>query len=328
MQKTTLRAFDFDGTITTRDTFLLFLRFAAGKRRFYSGMVRLLPLIAKWKLRLLSTQRAKEAVFAHFCAGMSLSDFNALCADFAKSHAALLRPLAVRTIEDSIANVETVLIVSASIENYIAPFFADFGGQIAIEATRAEVGENGRLTGRFIGENCKGAEKVRRILARFPERESYRLIAYGDSAGDREMLRFADVAHYKPFRTKPAPHKGSLCEKIRFLFVGAVAVAVQYASYRLLLRTANTTVAYTLAYLISLAVNFLLSTCFTFHIRPTPRRVLGFCLSHAVNYTLQIALLHLFLAMRIPAKIAPIPVYAVCVPVNFLLVSFFLTKRQ
>lgn len=326
--KQTIHALDFDGTITTRDTFLLFLRFVAGKRRFYSGMVRLLPIIAKWKLRLLSTQRAKEAVFAHFCAGMSLSDFNALCADFAKSHAALLRPLAVRAIQNAIANGETVLIVSASIENYIAPFFADYADNIIIEATRAEVGENGRLTGRFISENCKGAEKVRRILARFPERESYRLIAYGDSSGDRQMLRFADEAHYKPFCTKAAPREGSLGEKIRFLFVGAVAVAVQYASYRLLLRTANTTVAYTLAYLISLAVNFLLSTCFTFRVRPTLQRAIGFCLSHVINYTLQIALLHLFLAMRIPAKIAPIPVYAVCVPVNFLLVSFFLTKRR
>ena len=52
----------------------------------------------------------------------------------------------------------------------------------------------------FATPNCKGAEKVRRILGLFPDRESYRLTAFGDSRGDREMLAMADEAHYKPFR--------------------------------------------------------------------------------------------------------------------------------
>ena len=66
-------------------------------------------------------------------------------------------------------------------------------------ATEPEI-RNGRLTGRFATPNCKGAEKVRRILGLFPDRESYRLTAFGDSRGDREMLAMADEAHYKPFR--------------------------------------------------------------------------------------------------------------------------------
>ena len=66
-------------------------------------------------------------------------------------------------------------------------------------ATQAALAHD-RLTGRSLSPNCYGSEKVRRLLQRFPDRQQYRLTAYGDSRGDREMLAFADEAHYKPFR--------------------------------------------------------------------------------------------------------------------------------
>ena len=65
--------------------------------------------------------------------------------------------------------------------------------------TQVEVSD-GRLTGRFLSRNCYGQEKVNRILACYPDRESYHLIAYGDSRGDEQLLAFADEAHFKPFR--------------------------------------------------------------------------------------------------------------------------------
>ena len=136
------------------------------------------------------------------------------------------------------------------------------------------------------------------------------------------MLCFADEAHYKPFRVD------RIGEKLRFLAVGGIAVSVQYATYWFLLRFFGECVAYSFAYIISFAANFTLSTLFTFRVKPTIRRAFGFCASHAVNYALQISLLRLFLAALIPAKIAPLPVYAVCVPINFLLVRFFLKKKS
>jgi phosphoserine phosphatase len=60
--------------------------------------------------------------------------------------------------------------------------------------------KDGRLTGRFLTKNCYGQEKVNRIKELYPHREEYHLTAYGDSNGDRELLAFADEAHYKPFR--------------------------------------------------------------------------------------------------------------------------------
>ena len=319
--KPLVHAFDFDGTITTRDTFLAFIRHAVGIFRFCSGMSVCAPVIAKMFLHLMQTQEAKEAVFTHFFKGMPIEKFNALCRDFAEKNQHLIRPDALTCIKTALQRGESVLIVSASLENYIASFFE--GTPVQIEATEVALDSENRLTGRFSGANCKGEEKVRRILARFPERTAYTLIAYGDSSGDREMLTFADESHFKPFR-----RGGGIAEKIRYLLTGGIAVAVQYLAYRALLTHCSVTVSYTLAFAISLAVNFVLSSFFTFRVRPSAKKAAGFCLSHAINYALQVALLHLCIKIGIHKNLAPVPVYAVCIPINFVLVKFFLTRTQ
>jgi phosphoserine phosphatase len=70
---------------------------------------------------------------------------------------------------------------------------------VIISGTKIEV-KNAVVTGQFIGNNCYGPEKVRRIQELFPDRKQYKLIAFGDSKGDRELLAYADESHYKPFR--------------------------------------------------------------------------------------------------------------------------------
>ena len=96
----------------------------------------------------------------------------------------------VRMLEEAQAEGAKVLIVSASIDNWVQPFFPSF----TILGTQIEV-IDGLLTGRFLTPNCYGKEKVERILALLPNRSEYHLTAYGDSRGDREMLAFADEAH-------------------------------------------------------------------------------------------------------------------------------------
>ena len=235
-----------------------------------------------------------------------------------------MQPSALSAIETAISKKEYIFIVSASIENYIIAFFEEIS--ILVEATKIETDEKGFLTGKFLGKNCKGKEKVYRIIKHFPKREDYRLIAYGDSTGDAEMLAFADEVHYKPFRKKETAWKESLKEKIRFLFVGMLAVIIQYVSYCILIQFMNANSAFTIAFLVSLTVNFILSTIFTFHVNPSIRHAIGFCLSHAVNYTLQIILFELCIKIGIQKPLAPLPVYGICVPINFTLVRFFLTR--
>ena len=190
MPKAKLFAFDFDGTLTTRDTLLEFIRFACGTMRFLLGFLLYSPLLVLMRLRLYSNGKAKQKVFAHFFKGMSISEFDALCQDFASTHRHLLRPEVVSQLEQALSEGAEVLIVSASIDNWVQPFFP----KVKVVGTQIEV-VDGRLTGRFLTPNCYGKEKVERILALLPNRSEYHLTAFGDSRGDREMLAFADEAH-------------------------------------------------------------------------------------------------------------------------------------
>ncbi len=183
-------AYDFDGTLTTRDTLLEFIRYACGTVRFLLGFLLYSPLLVLMKLRLYSNGKAKQKVFAHFFKGMTIDAFDAHCQDFARTHRHLLRPDVARQLEQALSEGSEVLIVSASIDNWVQPFFP----KVKVLGTQIEV-IDGRLTGRFLTPNCYGQEKVRRILALHPDRSSYYLTAYGDSRGDREMLAFADESH-------------------------------------------------------------------------------------------------------------------------------------
>ena len=134
--------------------------------------------------------RAKERIFSWFFKGMKQDTFDGLCRRFASDSRHLLRPDTTAVLEQAKARGAEILIVSASIDNWVQPFFPS----VTVLGTQIEVA-NGLLTGRFLTPNCYGQEKVRRILALHPDRSSYHLTAYGDSRGDRELLAFADEAH-------------------------------------------------------------------------------------------------------------------------------------
>ena len=190
-------AFDFDGTLTTRDTLIAFIRYACGTPRFLLGFLLHAPLLVLMKLRLYSNGKAKQRLFTWFFRGMPLETFDALCQSFARSHRHLLRPETVSLLQQALSEGAEVLIVSASIDNWVQPFFSSLHLQpstLHLLCTQIEV-IDGRLTGRFLTPNCYGQEKVRRILALYPDRSAYHLTAYGDSRGDRELLAFADEAH-------------------------------------------------------------------------------------------------------------------------------------
>lgn len=115
-------------------------------------------------------------------------------------------------------------------------------------------------------------------------------------------------------------------EIVRFGVVGVTATALQYAVYVGLLPWLTPRVANTVGYVLSFVFNYIASTRYTFRVKSSTRRGLGFALSHLVNYLLQTAMLSLFLWLDVPKAVAMLPVFAVCVPVNFLLVRFFLKK--
>ncbi len=192
----TIIATDFDGTLTSADTLLRFIRFACGDVRFLCGFTLYLPMIVLMKLRVCPNWKLKQKVFSHFFRGMSEEDFNAKCRAYAAKDRHILRRGGIEMMEKARTDGDEVVIVSASIENWVQPFFPD----VRVIGTRIEV-RDGRLTGRFSTNNCYGAEKTKRLLEVFPDRKGYRLVAYGDSGGDKELLALADESHFKPWRT-------------------------------------------------------------------------------------------------------------------------------
>ncbi len=110
-------AFDFDGTLTTKDTLLEFIRFAKGRSSFWQGFLRYAHLLVLMKLGLYPNWKAKQQVFAHFFKGMTVGDFNAVCQDFAASSRHLLRTKGIDAISKALSEGSDVLIISASIDN-------------------------------------------------------------------------------------------------------------------------------------------------------------------------------------------------------------------
>lgn len=116
-------------------------------------------------------------------------------------------------------------------------------------------------------------------------------------------------------------------EFIRFVMVGVLATALHYGIYFLLQRFINVNIAYTLGYALSFIANFYLTAYFTFGKKPSWSKAFGFGGVHLFNYLLHIGLLNTFLWLGLSKTLAPIPVFAIAIPVNFLLVRFVFKRK-
>ena len=182
--------FDFDGTLTTCDTFGKFICFALGRWRYYSGLLACFPLLVGYVLKIVPNYRAKEQLFGHFFRNTRYEVFVQLGKDFANNIEPLMRIDTLSRLKRHIADGAKIYVVSASIEEWVRPIVERYGN-VTVLATQVEV-NNGVLTGHFLSKNCYGKEKIHRLLEIEPKREEYHLTAYGDSRGDKEMILQAD----------------------------------------------------------------------------------------------------------------------------------------
>ncbi|WP_428329464.1 HAD-IB family hydrolase [Mucilaginibacter sp.] len=191
--------FDFDGTITTKDTLLEVIKAQKGKAAFYTGFIINAPVLIGFKLKLISNQVAKERMLKYFFGGDSISSFQQGCDAFIDRQLPLIiRPQALAEIEMLKAAGFKIVIVSASPQNWIKRWSDSMG--LGLIATQLEVAGD-RLTGFIKGKNCNAEEKVIRIKAEFDLSAYKEIYCYGDSNGDKAMLALATKAFYKPFRT-------------------------------------------------------------------------------------------------------------------------------
>ena len=192
--KITIVAFDFDGTITRKNSLYEFLKHTHGFFQIAIHLLLVFPYLILYKTGVISNGKAKQKLFSEFYKNWSIEKFNHFCTSFQPVVDAFIRPDVFRTLKKHLADNHKVIIVSASIENWIIPW-AEKEHVETVIATQIEVDQQGKLTGQFLSKNCYGKEKVRRLLQMFPERDTYTLIVYGDSKGDLEMMNMADENH-------------------------------------------------------------------------------------------------------------------------------------
>jgi phosphatidylglycerophosphatase C len=194
-------AFDFDGTLTVRDSFTAFLRWRAGPIRYAFGMIRLLPAGLAYQFHH-DRGRMKAAAARVFLGKMPRAEMESLARKYAEGHArSLFRPDAIKAWRRWQAQGARLIICTASPETLVAPFARGLGADILI-GSRLAFDEDERFTGKLDGKNCRGPEKVRRLRAVLGL-EAVLEAAYGDTSGDKEMLSIAEERGYRIFRGRP-----------------------------------------------------------------------------------------------------------------------------
>lgn len=194
----TVAVFDFDGTITRRDSTAAFCLATVPARRLVPSLLRLSPLLAGYGLGLALRDKTKESLLTAFFAGVEDDELRDRASTWAaRELPRLVRPAARERIRWHQRQGHRVVLNSAALTILLEPW-ARAEGIDDVLATRLEVCD-GRLTGRLDGPNCYGPEKVERLRALLGDLADVELYAYGDSRGDRELLAAAHHPAYRPF---------------------------------------------------------------------------------------------------------------------------------
>lgn len=192
--------FDFDGTITTDDSLLKFIRFVVGDVKFLIGLVAISPLLVLYKMKFIPNYKAKQIMLSWYFKGLNQEEFFKVASEYSLSHIdKIVRPQAMQKIQWHKDEGHKVVVVSASLECWLRPW-CDKNG-LDLIGTQLEIEDN-LVTGKLLSKNCYGKEKANRIRERYDLNSFDFIYAYGDSRGDKEMLELAQEKYYKPFRNE------------------------------------------------------------------------------------------------------------------------------
>lgn len=191
MKNKKIAFFDFDGTLTSADTFGLFARFSVGRLRYFSAVIKSVPDLFRWKTGRITNSDAKQRLFSRLYKGRSKEWFEEKGALFAQVIDRYLNPKGMQLLATHRREGYDLCIVSASLSPWILPWARENNIQ-AVIATEPEYDSRTRLTGRFSTPNCHGTEKIKRVEEAFPHLESdfSEKVAYGDSKSDLHLIRF------------------------------------------------------------------------------------------------------------------------------------------
>lgn len=183
--------FDFDGTLTRRDTFLTFPLMALGRWTTYGALISQLPVVWRWRRGSLSNSEAKELLTRRLYGGMNKALLTRVAEHFEPEY----REDILAALRSHQRAGDEVCIVSASLDIWLRPIAEKLG--VKLLCTQTATDSEGNLTGRFSTPNCHGEEKLTRLRQAYADLDSYEIIAYGDSpnGGDAALRRIANTFH-------------------------------------------------------------------------------------------------------------------------------------
>ncbi|EFK35992.1 MULTISPECIES: HAD family hydrolase [Chryseobacterium] len=191
-----LYCFDFDGTLTYKDTMFMYLKFY-DSTKYRIQFLRHVPLFILLKLKLAETEKVKKSFIGSILKGQSQEKIEQKSKQFFEQHyPKIVRENALDFIKNIDRNNTQSLLVTASLDIWVKPFAEEL--KMELVSTRAEF-KNGVFTGNFVGKNCNGKEKLIRIKEEINDSKYDKIIAFGDTSGDRPMLKWANEGHYQFF---------------------------------------------------------------------------------------------------------------------------------
>ncbi len=194
--------FDFDGTITYKDSLydFCFFYFKDRKIEFFYKIVKALPVLLGYKLKLINNSIAKEKIFTILFKNTSIDFFRQKATDYSLNR---IDKIVRKDAKEELNKLKKlgfkIVIVSASLKCWLEPWCNK--NDFELISTELEIKDK-IITGKFKGNNCYGREKVLKILEKYNLEEYNDIYAYGDSEGDKYMLSLAKEKFYKKFKLK------------------------------------------------------------------------------------------------------------------------------
>lgn len=196
-EKYPVAVFDFDGTIIAGDSFLPFMRYTVGARKYYFDLLKLLPWLGAYAFGWVENRNIKEKVVSSFLKGMDLEVVKEKGRQYAlevlvKREKPDMQELLIWHFEKK----HWLVLASASLLVYLEPW-AEYKGFHGVCGAELETDSKGRITGKIKGNNGFGQEKLEAVSEWLSDKEHSMTYAYGDSHGDKELLEWADVKIFK-----------------------------------------------------------------------------------------------------------------------------------
>lgn len=180
--------FDFDGTLTTGDTLMPFLKYVVGAPAYYANLATISPILIAYVTKLLLNDTAKQIVLKQYLAGYHIDELFEYGQRFSEEVIpSMLRPEGMERLRWHQAQKHECVLVSASMNFYLDPW-AKREQLSHVICTTLEKEDSGYVSGKISNQNCHGQEKKKRIIEWQANKNPLETYAYGDTIGDLPML--------------------------------------------------------------------------------------------------------------------------------------------